>query len=122
MIDQLTSSDISISQAVSNAAKLGVSELAPQSFGQTVITALASKETLQNEGTEIKFSPASRNLASTLYARGLPSIAGASTQRIDTTFDLWSIGLPFLAAIFLTAVYFYLSRRKVAPIMRDKST
>jgi hypothetical protein len=119
-MDQLTSSDISISQAVSNAAKLGVSELAPQSFGQTVIAALAFKETLRNDGTEVKFSPASRDLASTLYARGLPSIAGASTQGTDSL-NLWSIGLPFLAAIFLTAVYFYLSRRKVAPIMRDKS-
>ena len=120
-MDQLTSSDISTGQAVSNAAQLGVSKLAPQSFGQTVITALASKETLQNDVTEVKFSPTSRNLAATLYARGLPSIAGASTQRIETL-NLWSIGLPFLAAIFLTAIYFYLSRKKVAPIMGDKRT
>lgn len=107
------------SQAVSDAAGLGASQLTPQSFGKAVTVALTSKKALEDDGTEINFSPVSRSLASTIYPKGLPSVAGASTQRSDAP-GLWSVVIPLLAAGALAAVYFHLSRRKTTATIETK--
>jgi len=106
-------------QAVANATRLGASQLTPQSFGQAVAVALSSKKALEEDGTAVKFSPVGRNLASTIYSKGLPSVAGASTQRTDAP-GLWSAVVPLLVAIVLVAVYFHLSQRKEAATIEAK--
>lgn len=99
-------------------AQLGVSLLTPQSFTQAVRVALASKENLENEGTEIKFNPVSRGLAATIYSKSMPSVAGVTTQKSDAL-GVWIVVLTFFLTALPGVAYLYLSRKKTTVIITE---